>query len=84
MIAEMDIAYYYIVTITFHQNFMILTPMLFINRFHTSYGWLTFWDWFYGTDIEFQKAPVNRDRHFRIHSTSSARELVPDEKPKSS
>jgi len=53
-------------------------------KFHTSYGWLTFWDWFYGTDIEFQKAPVNRDRHFRIHSTSSARELVPDEKPKSS
>lgn len=52
-------------------------------RFHTSYGWLTFWDWFYGTDIEFQKTAVNKDRHFRIHSTKSAREIVPDLKQKS-
>lgn len=47
-------------------------------KFHTSYGWLTFWDWFYGTDIEFQKTEVHKDRHFRIHSTKSAREYFPD------
>lgn len=47
-------------------------------KFHTSYGWLTFWDWFYGTDIEFQKTEVHKDRHFRIHSTQSAREYFPD------
>ena len=52
-------------------------------RFHTSYGWLTFWDWFYGTDIEFQKTEVMKERHFRIHSTQSAREMYPDLKPKS-
>ena len=50
-------------------------------RFHTSYGWLTFWDWFYGTDIEFMKTDVHKDRHFRIHSSQSAKEIVPD-KPK--
>ena len=61
---------------------MISYELLFF-RFHTSYGWLTFWDWFYGTDIEFQKAAVNKDRHFRIHSTKSAREIVPDLKSKS-
>jgi len=48
-------------------------------KFHTSYGWLTFWDWFYGTDIEFQKTEVHKDRHIRIHSTKSARELFPDQ-----
>jgi len=52
-------------------------------KFHTSYGWLTFWDWFYGTDIEFQKTEVMKERHFRIHSTQSAREMYPDLKPKS-
>ena len=51
-------------------------------RFHTSYGWLTFWDWFYGTDIEFQTT-VQEKRHFRIHSTKSARQIFPDEKIKS-
>jgi len=50
-------------------------------KFHTSYGWLTFWDWFYGTDIEFMKTDVHKDRHFRIHSSQSAKEIVPD-KPK--
>jgi len=47
-------------------------------KFHTSYGWLTFWDWFYGTDIEFVKTEVHFDRHTRIHSTQSAKELFPD------
>jgi len=47
-------------------------------KFHTSYGWLTFWDWFYGTDIEFQKTEVHKDRHFRINSTMSARQYFPD------
>lgn len=47
-------------------------------KFHTSFGWLTFWDWFYGTDIEFMKTEVHKDRHIRIHSTVSARELFPD------
>jgi len=51
-------------------------------KFHTSYGWLTFWDWFYGTDIEFQRTTANKDRHVRIHSTQSAREIYPDERPK--
>jgi len=48
-------------------------------KFHTSYGWLTFWDWFYGTDIEFVKNEVHFDRHTRIHSTQSAKELYPDQ-----
>ena len=52
-------------------------------RFHTSYGWLTFWDWFYGTDIEFVKNEVHNDRHIRIHSTKSAKELFPDPVKKS-
>jgi len=47
-------------------------------KFHTSYGWLTFWDWFYGTDIEFMKTEVHKDRHFRIHSLQSAKEIYPD------
>ena len=65
-----------------HILVMISYELLFF-RFHTSYGWLTFWDWFYGTDIEFQKTAVNKDRHFRIHSMKSAREIVPDLKSKS-
>jgi hypothetical protein len=40
---------------------------------------MSFWDWFWGTDIEFQKAPVHRERHIRLHTTKSARELVPDD-----
>jgi len=48
-------------------------------KFHTSYGWLSFWDWFYGTDIEFQKAAVYKERNIRLHTTKSARELIPDE-----
>jgi len=52
-------------------------------KFHTSYGWLTFWDWFYGTDIEFVKNEVHNDRHIRIHSTKSAKELFPDPVKKS-
>ena len=47
-------------------------------RFHTSYGWLHFWDWFHGTDIEFQKSKVHKERHFRLHTLKSAREIVPD------
>jgi len=49
-------------------------------KFHTSYGWLSFWDWFWGTDIEFQKANVHKERHIRLHTIKSARELIPDEK----
>ena len=49
-------------------------------RFHTSYGWLGFWDWFWGTDIEFQRTTVNKKRNFRLFTRKSARELVPDEK----
>jgi len=49
-------------------------------KFHTSYGWLSFWDWFWGTDIEFQRTTVHKNRHFRLHTTKSAREIVPDEK----
>lgn len=49
-------------------------------KFHTSYGWLGFWDWVWGTDIEFQRTRVHKKRHVRLHTTSSARELVPDEK----
>jgi len=48
-------------------------------KFHTSYGWLSFWDWFYGTDTEFQKTKVHKKRHMRLHTTKSARELFPDE-----
>merc|ERR1711879_166017 len=47
-------------------------------KFHTSYGWLSFWDWFWGTDIEFQRAQTHKDRNIRLHTTQSARELVPD------
>jgi len=49
-------------------------------KFHTSYGWLSFWDWFWGTDIEFQRTVVHKKRNIRLHTTKSARELVPDEK----
>ena len=54
--------------------------MLKIFRFHTSYGWLGFWDWLYGTDAEFERSPVHKKRHIRLHTTKSARELVPDNK----
>jgi len=48
-------------------------------KFHTSYGWLGLWDWIHGTDEKFDKATLHRLRHFRLYSTKSARELVPDE-----
>jgi len=47
-------------------------------KFHTSYGWLSFWDWFWGTDIAFEKEPIYKARNIRLHTTKSARELVPD------
>ena len=49
-------------------------------RFHTCYGWLHFWDWFYGTDGDFERSGVNKERHFRIKELRSAREIVPDRK----
>ena len=51
----------------------------FSKRFHTSYGWLSFWDWFYGTDSEFMKTKAHKKRHIRLHTIKSARELFPDE-----
>ena len=36
---------------------------------------MTFWDWFYGTDIQFQRTELDKKRHFRIHSLESAREI---------
>jgi len=47
-------------------------------RFHTCYGWLHFWDWFYGTDAEFIKSKALSKRHDRFYTLKSARELFPD------
>lgn len=47
-------------------------------KFHTSYGWLSFWDWAYGTDWQFQKSQVHRERNIRLHTTQSAKEIFPD------
>ena len=55
-----------------------MKKILFNFRFHTSYGWLSFWDWFWGTDYEFEKATIHKERNIRLHTTKSARELVPD------
>ena len=52
-------------------------------RFHTCYGWLPFWDWFYGTDATFENSLVHSARHERLYTTKSAREIIPDDyKPK--
>ena len=55
---------------------LIMVPT-FHSRFHTSYGWLHFWDWFHGTDVEFENDEIMKKRHVRLHTLKSARELVP-------
>ena len=63
------------------EIFCVISCSLYLHsRFHTSYGWLHFWDWFYGTDIEFEKDEVIKKRHIRLHTLKSAREIVPDKK----
>ncbi len=47
-------------------------------RFHTCYGWLRFWDWFYGTDAKFEDSEVHTKRHIRLNTLKTARELYPD------
>ena len=34
-------------------------------RFHTCFGFLTFWDWLYGTDQDFESSDVHSKRHIR-------------------
>jgi len=48
-------------------------------KFHTSYGWLGVTDWIHGTDSQFHRSEKHEKRHIRLHTTSSARELFPDE-----
>lgn len=48
-------------------------------RFHTCFGFLTFWDWLYGTDQDFESSDISK-RHIRLQTLKSARELFPDEK----
>jgi len=49
-------------------------------KFHTSYGWLGVQDWIHGTDAKFVDSSLHSKRHIRLHTTSSARELFPEEK----
>merc|ERR1712198_262847 len=51
-------------------------------KFHTSYGWLGVTDWLHGTDYQFHQSEIHEKRHIRLHTTSSARELFPDEEKK--
>ena len=37
---------------------------MFNCRFHTCFGFLSFWDWIYGTDQDFENS-VQSDRHIR-------------------
>ena len=37
---------------------------MFNCRFHTCFGFLSFWDWIYGTDQDFEDS-VQSDRHIR-------------------
>lgn len=37
---------------------------MFDCRFHTCFGFLSFWDWIYGTDQDFENS-VQSDRHIR-------------------
>jgi len=47
-------------------------------KFHTSYGWLGITDWLHGTDAQFLQSRIHAKRHIRLQTTSSARELYPD------
>lgn len=48
-------------------------------KFHTCYGWLGLLDWIHGTDWKFQQSPIHQLRNYRIFSSKSARETVPDD-----
>jgi hypothetical protein len=50
---------------------LILYTLFF--RFHTCYGWLSFWDWFYGTDFDFEEDEVKYGRNVRLTDLKSAR-----------
>lgn len=53
-------------------------------RFHTCFGLngtsTSFMDWIHGTDAEFEKSTLHKQRHFRLLDQKPAREYFPDEK----
>jgi len=51
-------------------------------KFNSCFGWLGVLDWIHGTDQQLYNSSIYSNRHTRLFTTDSARELYPDQKDK--